>query len=606
MDQYETMYVPDHKYHFEYSSTERVYFCPDGVHLLTYRTKSGNLTCGHVRIYTWNDFKITSFFFEKNSHRKGIIKRFTFVLNGVPYPDKLWDEMIHILQNRVCDTPNRKNLILNLLNQYIEHEEIPERKIADVVGFTENGWQLPDKYYFVPGNDIRESIEEDIRKMIEKPVLSQETITNFVRKMYEITSISYKDYIFAYGFIAVFLFALRTATKLMPFLALGGPGGKGKTAIEEFFTVKMWGNIPEIIGSAIMEAEPRVQGTLTGSTMPVCIDDCQDLKDFVTGIFKRYTTAREKVKKLNPDQTKKMDCEYCSPVMMTFNALPRLFEDPQFRQRVILLDISEVKQNEEWLTVYNSIENGAIGRYIIEITRNMSFEELLRLYQKMDNMGLKDNRQKTIARIMNLGKHFAKEWFGLELNISKLPDLISQTLQAGNEQISDLIKDQIRESADFIQNDGGIWVNPNPRSWVVFPVRSHDIRLPETKQLAKGYLYTTENAIDLAKRLNKNTKEISLKTLALLLQTEWKSIKEGTFWTPLGSKRGIFIPYGEMMSSLEHVSGEIVDNPFEVPDIASLTPPEDNAISKYHSNTTLLNSDFIPLEIKEKIRGEQK
>ena len=547
MDDFELRYVPEFMYKFKYASNMNAYFCTDGVHLLTYKSVKDELQCHDMKLYTWDNFEFLHFYYEKNNDQKGVIKRFSFTLNNIPFFDNTWQSLLRIIQEYTLNTPSKRNLLLNLLTQRINDplKPIKELIIADIIGFTENGWQMPHKFYFVSGNDFREEIENNIRGLIEYTIPESINIPTLFRKMYETTTIDYKDYIIAYGCVAPFLFALRGITKLMPLLALGGPGGKGKTAILEYMTVKWWQNIPEIVGSALMDSKPRVQGTLTGSTIPVCVDDCEDLKDFVTGIFKRYTTTHEKVKKLNPDQTKKMDCEYCSPVMMSFNALPIMFEDPAFRQRILMLYIENVIESEEWLDIYNDIPDKAIGKYIYLQTKDMSFKKLVELYRAQPTLGMKSNRQKAIIRLMMLGKYFTKQWFNIDLDLRQLPYVIKKTLMAGNEELVDLIIKQIDESKEFIFNQDGGFENPNRKSWVKYPVSEFN------HNGAKGYLYTVNNAYDISDRMNRR-KKFSLKNLMLILETEWDSISYDSFYvkgTMSGTVRGIFIPLNEINGS---------------------------------------------------------
>lgn len=548
MDEFEERWVSEYLYMRKYGSNMRVYFCPNGIKLLKYKSRNGDVSCQMIDIYSWSFFKVTHFFYEKNNN-KGVIKKYSFILNEIPFFDKSWNEMIHIIQDYALDTPSKKNLLINLLQQYLNDpkQDIKELKVADVIGFVppnkvlpKGGWQLPDEFYFVSGNEFREDIEENIRRLCEFKIPKDYDVKKIFQEMYHVTTINHKDYIIAYGLIAPFLFALRSHTKLLPLLALGGPGGKGKTTMLEYMTVQWWGNLEEIIGSALMDSKPRVQGTFTGSTIPICVDDCEDLRPFVTGIFKRYTTTSERVRKLNPDQSKKMDCEYCSPAMMNFNALPIMFDDPQFRQRIIMLNIYSVKESEKWVEINNKIKKGAIGKYILNQTRDMTYEDLVSLYKQMPNMGVKTNRAKAIVRLMNLGAHLAKELFDLTLDLSELPEIIRQTLIAGNEEKIDLIYTQIQESKEFIISDiSGVFENPHKKSWVRYRVKRHEYKGES------GYLYTSDNALDLAARLGKNKRDLSLNTLYLTLQTEWKTVHKGSFYdndSPSGSTRGIFIP----------------------------------------------------------------
>ncbi len=549
---FEAQYVPEYRYRFEYMPFMKYAYMTDtGIILLSLKNRPGESGASVIRVYTWSHFEILSFYYEKDKGKKTPIKHFAFKLNDMIWHDETWSVMIKRVQEFSLDTPSLKNLFLNLLTQYIENENIRELEISDVIGYTD-GWHLPGDYHFVSGNEFRAEIEQNIYNMYHLELTDEDrnALKDQVKKLYELTSIAHKGVIFAYGFVAPFLFALRKVNRLLPLLAIGGSGGKGKTIIEEFFSVKMWGNTEWVIGSALMDSVPRVQGIFTSSTLPVAVDDCQDLKDFVTNIFKRYTAGTERVKKLNPDQSTKMDCEYCSPAMLTFNALPILFNSVEFRQRCILIyDGSESvnKENDEWLKIYNSIQRGHIGRYIIEQTRDMRFEDLVHLYNNQSSAcpGHEDekNRQKTIIRLINLGKHFAKKWFDIDIDISGLYEVLLDTMTAGNEEITDLIKNQVDETAQFVERDGHL-INTNNRSWVIYPVLSYAKGRGENA--IPGYIYTNENALDLARRLSRKPTELSLKNLTRILETEWKSITLGVYYFGGGNRRGIFIPQTEI------------------------------------------------------------
>ena len=130
---------------------------------------------------------------------------------------------------------------------------------------------------------------------------------------------------------------------------------------------------------------------------------------------------------------------------------------------------------------------------------------------------------------------------------------------AGNEEIIDLINTQIVQSENFTIRDGTL-NNAHRRSWVRFPVSEY------TYKREKGYLYTADNAIDLAERLGKRKRDLSLKTLSLILETEWDTIKYGVFYdqeSKSGTVRGIFIPLIEIngirhtLEKAEEIENEI-------------------------------------------------
>ena len=167
---------------------------------------------------------------------------------------------------------------------------------------------------------------------------------------------------------------------------------------------------------------------------------------------------------------------------------------------------------------------------------------------------------------MLLGKHFAKQWFNIDLNLHQLPMVIKKTLMAGNEEIVDLIVRQIDESEDFIMTEQGFFENVNRKSWVKYPVAEYE------NKGEKGYLYVVNNAYDLSDRMHRQ-KKLSLKNLMLILETEWESIEYGSFYLPgtkAGSVRGIFIPLGEINGDKslveDHLQEEEYDTFYPSPD----------------------------------------
>jgi len=578
--------VPNYKYVYKFTSTDVAYFHEKGISVIQYFYKDG--VVGFKRLehaYSWRNFKIDHYYYSQKTE-KIHDKKFSFVLNDEPYGDYTWDEMIKKIKSKTNVLKKYVNLITKFIDMYVQNEYIEEYKVADVLGFVD-GWQMPDSCYFVAGNDFRRDVEKRLLKLCDlanSKDFDDEKAKNYFRRLYFLTGIDYKDYIFAYHCVAPFLFALRKKTKMMPFLALGGVGYTGKTSIEEFGTIKMWGNTHEMIGSDIMDKLPRVQGMFTASTFPVSIDDCSDLKPFLISLFKRYTTTPVRVKKLRPDLSLKMDSEYCTPVEMTFNDPPVLFDDPQFRQRTLVLEIGYGESdNQEWIDLFNEIPPQYIGAYIYRKTRNMSYDDLIEIFDKQDGLGIK-GRGEFIAKILGVGVYFAKDWFDIDLNIAELPIKIIETLKVGNEMIVDLIKEQIRQGTEFKLTKDGVFENPNKKSWVINRVLRHKYKKKKWDETKYGYLYSTENCLDLAKRMGRKPRDLSINTLGLMLKSEW-NVEIGVFYIKKNKVnktiRGIFIPDDE-------ISGDRLKREMDYDGIPKDTEIDEN-----------IEDEFVPVDIME-------
>jgi len=401
----EEVNVPNYKYAYKFSSTDIAYFMATGISIIQYRFKDGVIEFKKLEhAYSWRNFQINHFYYSQKTN-KIHDKKFSFTLNDQPHGDYTWDDMIKRIQTKANVLSKYRNLILKFMDMYIQNENIEEFQIADTLGFVKK-WQMPDNCNFVAGNDFRREVEKRLLrlcKIANAKDFDWKRAKEWFRSLYFLTGIEHKDYIFAYHCIAPFLFALREKTKLIPFLALGGEGNTGKTAIEEFGTIKMWGQVEEMIGSDIMDKLPRVQGMFTASTFPLSIDDCSDLKPFLISLFKRYTTTPVRVKKLKPDLSLKMDAEYCTPVEMTYNDPPVLYDDPQYRQRTLVLHVGMGESNNsEWVDCYNEILPQHIGAYIYKITKNMTYDELVDIYEKQDDLGI-SGRGGFIAKLLNTG-----------------------------------------------------------------------------------------------------------------------------------------------------------------------------------------------------------
>ena len=511
------------------------------------------------QIYRWNAFKILSFYRFGIDDQKQ--KYFRFLLNSVGdqefYNQQRKIYMIEIIQRNAIIQSRVKSIIVPLINQMIQDpaQQIEELDIVNFLGFTANGWRMPDKYKMVAHNELRKEIERRIHSMVHRTswklpdVFMTQGIAPVARfcmkELYELTGIRNKDPLFAYIVIAPFLYALRDKYYLLPLCSLGGTGGLGKTALFNFATVKIWDHVKGAMGGTVLNTLPRVDAVLSASTLPVNLDDCSKIKPFTTDVLKRYTTVEDTVKKFNRDQTLKMNAPFCTPCYLTYNAYPVLFEDAAFRQRIFNRNVTadDFTKNESWGELEQFIPDGLIGRYIYEFTKEWDLDDLLVRLEQFENHHLLQylsGRAKDICRLMLLGAELFEELFGVQLDMSSLPADLRESVKAGNEDIVDLIIIMIEERHNFEYSPDKGDHQVNPRHWVQHKV------LEKKYKGQLGFLITADNSIDLAKRLGRKPKDLRLPTLNALLQTEFSSVYD-TFKINKSNRRGVWIPAIEII-----------------------------------------------------------
>jgi hypothetical protein len=536
------------------------------------------------RVYTWKSFNIIQFFVRAS--KKHDVEYFTFELNGVKYSDYTRDGMVEIIQKYSLDLSKKKALLTSLLNMYIdwglENGVIKKVEATDILGFTpENGWVLPDKNYFNGGSDLRDLFEVGLKKTLEIKA-DPEQAKKWMKQIYEATSIQYKDYMFAYFMYAPFAYALRRVLRVLAFLSLGGEAEIGKSAIEEFGSVKLWGHCTATIGSSIAKSDARVDALFTATTFPIFMDDSADLRPQLLGLMKRYTTVEEMIGKMNPDQTLKYMAMYCTPIMFSHNNLPGIYDDPPMRQRIITLFPEYITKTPNWNNIYNQIPNGYLGKYIIDISRNMTFQDLVDILNTIevpecfnDKEGrAHKGRSKVLYKAIKLGCILMKKWFDIDLNIDEFPKLIDISNKCGNEDWVELVKQQINEGTSFVLNQYGILENPRKKSWVNSPITvlEHNV----TKKLKlKGVMLSQDNVIDLAKRMDRKSREFNMRVLYNILSSEWNNVKYTTFYTKTGTMKGIFIPMGEYSdANAEAEAAGMTEVEMEPLDESKKPPPE--------------------------------
>lgn len=597
IDAAEKEFIPkDMKYIYKFfcSDDTIAYLTNNGVILIIFSMRKKGVSWKMARVYTFQDFRIISKYRLTVSNDKNEISTegedyYNFVLNYIG-TDELFEgksrvDMIKIIQDKCLDQPRNKNYLNTLMNVYIQHERIEQVKTTTYMGFAKDGWRMPDKFFMVTGNKIRELGYHCIKETFYRnhsigpfsitgkiPGLfnfgSLENAAKFaMRAMYDLTKVDNKDFLFAFMPLAVFNYALRDIYKLMPVFGFGGEGGKGKSSACELMAVKMWGHTKGVLGTSGLSTLPKFEANMTISTFPVIWDECADIPAFVVELAKRYHTEEDGAQKLNPDQSIKYRAPFCSALILNYNDYPILFDDPNMRQRIFNMIATGIEKNEDWLDMYNSISDGLMGRLVYEKTKNWTLKDIEPLLRNQPDLGLED-RAKIICKFMHLGKYLMKWIFDIDLDLTGIKRILRESQRAGNEVIISLLKNQIAEGTAFVVNNNGVMENPYKVSWV--KTRVHQIR----HKGDLGVVYMDENAFDLAKRLGRLPKDIGLNRLHGLISTQWK-IKSGVFNVPSHeprSVRGIFIPETEYNGVKEE--NEIGDDIAEIGNPDEVTQPD--------------------------------
>lgn len=331
---------------------------------------------------------------------------------------------------------NGKDRITVVLKQYVMSNLVPEIEMETVCGFTKNGWRFPPSYRFVAPDAMIGEIHHNLEIAMQQVV--DLDLPNKLRILWEETTFQYKDIAFAYGCIAPFMYALLDHVNLRIFLALGGRKERGKTKFCEMISNKWWGHIFRVFGASALKTNSRSESLLASSTLPIIFDDCEHLQETLEDIFRTMGTNHDSYIRKRPDQSYRINSPYVAMPLLNFNQSPRLMENSAFRDRLVFLQIQDSPIENNWSQIFEDLPNGAIGRYVVEITKDWTLDSVQKKYDAI-NITQYKGRVKKIMRYFTLGQQLAKEWFNLDLDLTLLPDIIKDTKEYGNDELLDQI-----------------------------------------------------------------------------------------------------------------------------------------------------------------------
>jgi hypothetical protein len=234
------------------------------------------------------------------------------------------------------------------------------------------------------------------------------------------------------------MYALLDHVNLRIFLALGGRKERGKTKFCELIANKWWGNATRVFGASALKTSSRSESLMASSTFPIIFDDCEHLQESLEDIFRTIGTNHDAYTRKRPDQSFRINAPYVAMPLLNFNQSPKLLDNAPFRDRLVFLQIQDSPIENNWSQLFEELPNGAIGRYVIEITKDWTLDTIQKKFDAIQISKTK-GRSKKILQYFTLGQQLAKEWFNLDLDLTILPDIIKDTKEYGNDELLDTI-----------------------------------------------------------------------------------------------------------------------------------------------------------------------
>jgi len=503
-----------------------------------------------VRTEIWRlkDFKIDKVLVEQS--KNGCSYKYTYRFKGNNYRDNSFKQMRDIVAQSSLLQSNYKQIFGPLIDEYVEKQSIPKMPYSKIMGFTVDGWRLPNIFHISTNSDIHAEIRDNVETMLELEI-EEEKAKEYMLSIYNAVNMKYKDIIFAHGMIMPFLYALRSYTDLIYWVSISSlTGGTGKSMACKLITKKIWNNCDNL-NKNIFESSSRGGDYLSSSTFGIAIDDCQDLGNFILSLTKTYQTQETKIQKKTTEQKFSIDKYVTTPLLLNFNSSPEMMQDDAFLQRGfnIPADIEFEMEDKDRFDVVKLVPDGYIGKYIYLKTQDWDLSTLVDLYKKIVENDKKDVKIKdkkirvnSIYRCVKLGSLLFKIFFKKELDISAMELLLKDSKLLGSEDIFSMIQIQIFNGTKRPDYNGNMVFRPEEK-WI-----QSEIEIRIKKEKLKGYFYNVSNLQDLNRRLN--IKKQSLATLFNKLKTRWDNIKEVTNVNGK-SIRAIFIPASNILKRPE-------------------------------------------------------
>lgn len=341
---------------------------------------------------------------------------------------------------------------LSVILQYVDSFPDQSDKISDIMGFSPQGWRLPQNSIII----VQDAHTLEVRNNLLKIDLGMDIQTNaeIFRKLYEATTLENKDIILAWVLAAPFFYVIKLRENIQPFLSINGEGQSGKTTFLETLILKGYGHIGTQ-KSSDTRSMSKVEGILASSTFPFFYDDLHDAKEEVVDLIKSYLTIEGRFQRKGAGKGKQfysVDKPYVAPIAATSNTSVNWMGDKYLLQRVLHFNVKNRKKNPYWKHYRDSLPKGYLLAALYNETKDWTADKIYKVinrYKKEidddDDLSDMDIRLKDLYSIMLFGRYLALRLFGLELDLKLVPQLIQETRGMYDDIFSSLLLQQIIE-----------------------------------------------------------------------------------------------------------------------------------------------------------------
>jgi hypothetical protein len=534
------------RYEVPASAKKAVYrIQPDGIYLI-------KIVDDHIvetPIWQWKNFEITEVL---EIHRGNEIEyTYAGIYNDHEFSDLTIEKIKNMMAPESLFYSKDKQIFGPLVKKYVDGEHIPVFEVEKLIGFTKNGWRMPDKYRVdTIKNSNHAKIIQTMRESLSQPCPSKDVVCKWIHDLHLNMTLDDKDILFAYACIQPFMYCLKQYLSFMPLIGLGSTEGEtGKSTGMAALTTKWWNNCKgkEVLTKDNMDSKARALEYMSTSTFMLIIDDAGKLDDAIQSEIKSYTTMESNFERKNKDGGLATDKPLSDPLGFTWNNKPNLFNLIEVLTRCLFVLITHKPTPQEaaiFTALINIIPNGAIGLYIYRTTEKLQGDELYQKYMDCkDSSEIIQTRHQILWKYLQLGQQFAKEWFDLDLDISEGPRLLNETMLLGNEELFNVIQNQIQIGidpdswVDIVDKEGDVirkdW-RPMEK-WITHPILEYQYKGQE------GYLFDSSNKIDLFNRI-KMDQSLGVDYLHTILKIRWPSIIYTQIKYKGQNARRIFIP----------------------------------------------------------------
>ncbi|MBN2156823.1 MAG: hypothetical protein JW776_12340 [Candidatus Lokiarchaeota archaeon] len=385
-----------------------------------------------------------------------------------------------------------------LIHRYLDKAEIPTENVVTICGFGQNGWNLPPEKVF---DKIKDSIQEKYIKQIEE--MNELTVDSiegakYIDLLMDSITIPNKKLFIGVAIASPFLHLLKKHNFLNPWISFIGPPGSGKTQMMEIMVKTLWNSFT-VTGRNI-SSEARFDNYVSVSTLPIGIDDVNDIPKGMWGTLKSYHTNDVNVQKLSKTQKLLQDEQWLAPIIYTSNTRPEMFNDQGMNDRGVHFLFDSQPTDTKRFQKIKGIPYGYLGKCVIEFTKGWTEKEVLALFNSQEDAFPSDPRRDTIFKYFMFGAELTKKAFGKILfddqAISRLKHLIQLSLTLGFEETLTTLIEQLREGRTNDRLERPYWIQSEIKVKKKYKSRTM------VKSIDDAAVYTSDNYIDLKKRLN--------------------------------------------------------------------------------------------------------